>query len=322
MSFATYKKNRTDLTKINKRVEEISEGNKNKFKDSRFWKPTVDKAGTGSAKIRFLPAPEGEDLPWIQYYEHNFDVDGNYYIELCPTTLGRECPVCKANGVLWKTELDENRNIVKKRKRQLRYVSNILVLKDKETPENEDKVFLYQYGQKIFEKIKGALKPKDEEDPAINVFDFWEGADFNLDIKKVAGYRNYDDSKFRTSSLACSGDETKMEKIYKQLYKLQPFVEESKFKSYEELEKKFNDTVNGVKGKIQKKADELFGETKLAEDVAKKSPSKNAKEEKETKAPWEEAVRKPSKKKKEITTDSEVVVENEDSLNDYEKLLD
>jgi hypothetical protein len=322
MSFATYKKSRTDLTNLNKKVDEISEGNRKSYKDSRFWRPTVDKAGSGTGRIRFLPAAEGEELPWVQYHEHNFDIDGNYFIELCPTTLGRECPVCKANGVLWKTEVKENQDIVKTRKRKLVYVSNILVLKDKEAPENEGKVFLYQFGQKIFEKIKAALKPKDEDDPAINVFDFWEGADFGLEIKKVAGYRNYDDSKFRTASPLFKGDESEMEKVYKQLYKLQPFIAEEKFKSYEDLEKKFNDTVSGVKGRIQKKADELF-DTKPA---AEAPPAKTRKPKSEgDEAPWKEtAARKPKpaakKEAKTETTEADVPVEQEDALNYYEKL--
>ena len=31
--------------------------------DDRLWKPEVDKAGNGYAVIRFLPAPDGEELP-------------------------------------------------------------------------------------------------------------------------------------------------------------------------------------------------------------------------------------------------------------------
>jgi len=323
MSFANYKKNRVDLTTITKKVDEISEGNKNKFKDSRFWKASVNKEGAGSARLRFLPAAEGEDLPWVQYYEHNFDVNGTYYVELCPTTLGRDCPVCKANTVLWKTDIEENKKVASSRKRQCRYVSNILILKDKEATEHEGKVFLYQYGQKIFEKIKAAYKPKDEDDPAINAFDFWDGADFALEITKVKGYRNYDDSKFRAPSQACGGDEKAMEAIYKQLYKLQPFKEESKFKTYEELEKKFNDVVDGVKGKIQKKADDLFGEDAKPSETPKEKPSKKAKEAPASDAPWEEAVKKPSSKKKETKTETktpEVTVEGEDNINYYEDL--
>jgi hypothetical protein len=199
-----------------------------------------------------------------------------------------------------------------------------LVLKDKDVPENEGKVFLYQFGQKIFEKIKSALRPKQEDDPAINVFDFWDGADFNLEIAKVKGYRNYDDSKFRVQSPLFKGDDSEIEKLYKQLYKLQPFVEETRFKSYEDLEKKFNDVVSGVKGKVQKKADELFPETdkpKSVEPVQKKS--KATKETSESTPPWDEPVRKPkATAKKEAKTQPTEDVPVDDNLDMYDKLLE
>jgi len=319
MSWANYKKQKTDFTQISKKVDEM--GGVNKFKDSRFWKPTVDKAGNGSAKIRFLPCPEGEDLPWVQYYEHNFDEDGSYFVELCPTLLGRDCPVCKANGILWKSDTGdkENEKIASKRKRQVRYVSNIIVLRDTEEPENEGKVFLYQYGVKIFEKIKAALKPKDPDLPKIYVFDLFEGADFNLDIKKVKGFRNYDDSKFReTPSALFGGDEPKLKKLYEeQLYKLQPFKEESKFKSYEDLEKKFNEIVNGVKGNVQKKADELFGEDKPPVEEPLKKSSRKPKEEKEVVAKKEPTTEPENSEDEEVT-----VEENSDTLDWYNKLAE
>jgi hypothetical protein len=322
MSFSSYKKSRTDLTNLNKKVDEIAASSNKYSKDSRFWKPTVGKDGCGSARIRFLPAAEGEDLPWVQYHEHNFNVDGSYFVNLCPTTLGRECPVCKANGVLWKTEIDENQKIVRDRKRKLVYVSNILVLKDKEAAENEGKVFLYQFGQKIFEKIKMALKPKDEEDPAVNVFDFWDGADFSLEIKKVAGYRNYDDSKFRAPSALLGGDDKELEKIFKQLYPLQPFVAETKFKTYEELEKKFNEVVSGVRGKIQKKADELFADAAPVA-IPEKKVERKPKTEEEVTPPWtssEKSTRKPKVTKSKPAVVEEDIPLEDDTLNYYEQL--
>jgi hypothetical protein len=334
MSFASYKKSRTtDLTNLNKKVDEIAEGSKKFSKDSRFWRPTVDKDGSGSAKLRFLPASEGEDLPWVQFYEHNFDVDGTYFVEYCPTSLGRDCPVCKANGILWKSgaEKSPERDLVSKRKRQQRYIVNILVTKDKAAAENEGKIFLYQFGPKIFEKIKMALKPKDDDDPAVNVFDFWDGADFSLDIAKVKGYRNYDESKFRVPSALLGGDDKELENIYKQLYPLQPFVVETKFKTYEELEKKLNDVLSGVKGKIQKKADELF-DTKIPETTPEKKVERKPKPEDESTPPWTEeakSTRKPKATKTKAAAkaaakadpkDEDVPVGSDDALNYYDKM--
>lgn len=325
MSFAAYKKNRMDLAALTKKVEDIEAGSKSKFKDDRFWTPTVDKAGNGSAVIRFLCAPEGEDLPWVQYHEHNFDVNGTYIIELCPTTIGRECPICKANSALWKTEIKENQDIARSRKRKLIYVSNIYVLKDKENPENEGKVFLFKYGQKIFEKIKNRLKPKDEEEEPVNVFDLYDGADFRLEIKNVAGFRNYDDSTFRNPSPLLKGDDAKLEAIYNSLYPLQPFIAEEKFKSYEALEAKFQEALQGPKEKIRKKAEELFGEDIPKSAAPKARKERKAREEDENTAPWEETVvRKPkvTPKTEEPETEEDVTLDSDEDLDYYNRLAE
>ncbi len=92
MSFTSYKKNRTDLTSLSKQVDALTEGRKS-FADERFWRATVNKEGNGNATIRFLPTVDGEDLPWQQYFEHNFNMDGAYFVHHCPTTKGRDCPV-------------------------------------------------------------------------------------------------------------------------------------------------------------------------------------------------------------------------------------
>ncbi len=330
MSFLDYKKNRMDISILNKKVDELAEASKSKYaKDDRFWKPTVDKVGNGSATIRYLPPAEGEDLPWIQYYEHNFDFDGNFFIEMCPTTLGRECPVCKANSILWKTEDEDNQNIVRDRKRKLVYISNIIVLKDKEATENEGKVFLFRYGLKLYEKIKGKLKPKDEEDQPVVVFDLLEGADFRLEICNVKSgnrsYRNYDESKFRTPSPLFKGDDVALEQVYNALYKLQPFVEDKKFKPYDDLQKRLTEVLEGPQNKVQKKADELFGDTPEKEETAKDKKSRKPKTE-TSETPWEEAVRKPTARKtKEApadpVTEEDVPIESDDALDYYDNMV-
>ena len=84
----------------------------------------------------------------------------------------------------------------RKQKRKLTYISNIYVVKDPANPENEGKVFLYKYGKKIFDKLTAAMQPEFEDEEAIDPFDFWQGANFKLKAKNVAGYRNYDSSEF------------------------------------------------------------------------------------------------------------------------------
>jgi hypothetical protein len=205
--------------------------------DARFWQPTTDKAGNGFAIIRFLPAPKGEDVPFIKLFSHNFKGPKNaWYIENCLSTIGQPDPVNEFNSELWNTGLQKNQDQVRKQKRKLTFISNILVIKDKEKPENEGKVFLYRYGKKIFDKIQDQLKPAFEDESPINVFDFWHGANLKLKIVTKDDFRNYDASAFEAPTPL--GDDDFIETIWKQQHSLQEWVAPAQFKSYDELKKK------------------------------------------------------------------------------------
>jgi hypothetical protein len=188
----------------------------------------------------------GNEFPYVKIYNHGFKLNGSWFIENCPTTLGKPCPVCEANTVLWKTEVKENQDIVRNRKRGLRYISNILVLSDPKHPENEGKVFLFKYGAKIFNKLMEAIKPEFEDEQSFNPFDFWEGANFKLKIRNVENYKNYDKSEFETPGPLFESDEA-MEKVWGLQYDLNEFLDEKLFKSYDELNDKFVKFLNSSK---------------------------------------------------------------------------
>ena len=240
MSFATLKKNRANsLSKLVSEGNKLSAGSKPSG-DDRFWKPEVDKAGNGYAVIRFLPEPKGEDLPWVRLFDHGFQGKGGWYIENSLTTIGEKDPVSEYNTMLWNNGTDAGKDQARQQKRRLKYTSNIMVIKDPANPSNEGKVFLYQYGKKIFDKLNEAMNPAFEDEQAINPFDFWEGADFKLKIRQVDGYRNYDKSEFDSSSELLGGDDDALEKCYEGLYSLQAFLDRKNFKSYAELQAKLN----------------------------------------------------------------------------------
>jgi len=207
--------------------------------DTRFWKPDVDKAGKGYAIIRFLPAPQNEDVPFVRVWDHGFQGPGGWYIEKSLTTLGQKDPVSEHNTLLWNSGIESNKELVRKQKRRLSYYSNIFVVKDPAHPENEGKVFLFKYGKKIFEKLKESMEPKFEDEKPINPFDLWEGANFKLKIRNVEGYRNYDKSEF-DSPAPLLDDDSKLEKVWKTEFPLSEFVDSKNFKSYDELKDKLN----------------------------------------------------------------------------------
>jgi hypothetical protein len=246
MSFADLKKQSRagSLTeKLIKQVEKLNSGESGG--DDRFWKPEVDKSGNGYAVFRFLPAPEGCELPWAQVWSHAFQGPGGWYIENSLTTLGQKDPVGEMNRQLWVTGTESNKEIVRKQKRKLSYYANIYMVSDPAHPENEGKVFLYKFGKKIYDKITESMQPQFADEKAINPFDFWEGANFKLKIRKVEGYWNYDKSEFEKSS-ALFDDDDKLERIYKNLNDLNEFSAAKNFKAYDELRKRL-DYVLGAK---------------------------------------------------------------------------
>ena len=241
MSFANLKNNRTDVSKLANAAAEMSGGKQtqNKYEDTRFWKPTVDESGNGYAVIRFLPAAEGQELPWVRYFDHFFKgPTGQWYVEKSLTTLGNNDPVSEYNSRLWNSGIEEDKETARKQKRRLHYVANIMVVNDPSNPANEGKVFLYDFGKKIFDKIMDKMQPEFPGEEPINPFDFWSGADFQLKIRNVAGYRNYDKSEFKASSPLLEADETKLEATYNQLHDVTEFTAPSSYKSYDELKQR------------------------------------------------------------------------------------
>ena len=238
MSFANLKKQSKLGSLTAKLVKEVEKLNTNGASgDDRLWKLEVDKSGNGYAVIRFLPAPDGEDLPFVKLYSHAFQGPGGWYIENSLTTLGSKDPVSEYNSQLWNNGTDAGKDAARKQKRKLTYISNIYVVKDPANPENEGKVFLYKYGKKIFDKLTAAMQPEFEDEEAIDPFDFWQGANFKLKAKNVAGYRNYDSSEF-TAVTPLLDDDDALESVWKKENSLKEFIDADQFKSYDDLKKR------------------------------------------------------------------------------------
>jgi hypothetical protein len=241
-SFADLKRSgNKDIERLTQEISKLSDKTEGKksYEDTRFWKPTVDKVGNGSATIRFLPAPAGEDVPWVQIFSHSFQGPGGWYIENSLTTINKKDPVSEHNTVLWNSGVEANKEVARKQKRKLQYIANIYVVRDPGNPDNEGKVFLFKFGKKIFDKINEAMNPEFEDESPVNPFHLWEGANFKLKIRKVEGYTNYDKSEF-DSSAPLSQDDDDLEKIWKSEYALSEFLDEKNFKSYDELKTRLN----------------------------------------------------------------------------------
>lgn len=246
-SFANLKRNSSSsLEKLSKAMETLNSSNYNDDED-KYWKCEVDKVGNGYAIIRFLPAPSQDGdagLPFIKYYDHGFQGSGGWYIEKSLTTINKQDPCSEYNGQLWSSGIEANKEIARKQKRRLHYVSNVYVVKDPKNPENEGKVFLFRYGKKIMEKLTGAMNPQFEDETPFDPFDLWTGANFKLKIRKVDGYQNYDSSEF-DSPAPLNDDDSVLETIWKSEHSLTEIIDPKNFKTYDELKAKL-DRVLGV----------------------------------------------------------------------------
>jgi hypothetical protein len=279
-SFANLKRNSSSFEKLTKAIESTqSTAEAGSRDDTRFWQPEVDKAGNGMAVIRFLPAPsvDGDDaLPWVRVFSHGFQGPGGWLIDNCLTTVGEKCPVCEHNSVLWNSGIEANKEIVRKQKRKLNYIANVLIVSDPKHPENEGQVKLFKFGKKIFDKITEAMNPDFEDETPVNPFDLWEGANFKLKIRKVEGYRNYDKSEFDKSEALFGGDDEKLEKLWKSEYSLKDFTDKKHFKSFDQLKGRL-DKVLGFQGSItsvkSKADDEVVSQFADEEILNKKSSS-------------------------------------------------
>ena len=246
MSLAQLKKSNSLDQLLGAAQSENQTQEKKSYKDDRLWKPELDKTGNGYAVLRFLPAVEGENMPWAKLWNHAFQgPTGQWYIENSLTTLGQNDPVSEMNSAYWNSGVESDKEIARRQKRKLQYYSNVYVVSDSKHPENEGKVFLFRYGKKIFDKLMESMQPAFEDETPVNPFDFWQGANFKLKIRKVDGYWNYDKSEFEAPSALFDNDDD-IEEVWKKQYSLDDFTAPTNFKSYDELKTRLNMVLAGT----------------------------------------------------------------------------
>ena len=258
LSFNELKRSSSNsFEKLNQELTKLNSNQNTSGRDERVWSCATDKAGNGYAVIRFLPAPAGEDVPFIRLWTHGFKGPGGWYIENSLTTIGQQDPISEMNTRLWNSGIESDKETVRKQKRQLNYYSNIYVVKDPANPENEGKVFLFRYGKKIFDKLNDLMNPQFEDEKPVNPFDLWTGANFKLKIRKVDGYSNYDKSEF-DSAAPLSDDDDTLEKIWKSEYSLQELLDPKNFRSYDELKRRLDRALGLTTGSTPSNARQQF----------------------------------------------------------------
>jgi hypothetical protein len=168
-----------------------------------MYKPTADdgKDGTYKALLRFVPNIENPRNSLVKKYVNWLTgPDGDSKLVDSPTSIGEHCPVSDAFFRLRKSESAVDRKASDKLKRREQYVSLVKIIKDPQQPELEGTYKVFKFGYKIKEKVDAELKPT-FGDPT-QVFDLFEGKNFELVITRQNDYNNYDKSKFSSSKSA------------------------------------------------------------------------------------------------------------------------
>lgn len=304
MDIQTLRKMRNqDFGKIAQEFDKIANPSteSKSYQDDRLWKLDADKAGNATAVVRFLPRTEGDELPWVRIFNHSFQgPTGKWYIENSLTTLGDKDPVGELNSKLWNSGSEANKEIARKQKRKLTYITNVLIVSDPKHPENEGQIRLFRFGKKIFDKIMDKAKPTFEDEKPVNVFDLWEGADFKLRMRKVDGYANYDQSQFMEPSALFSGDEEQLLELVSKQHRLSEFTDQKNFKTFEELSRKLADVL-----------DDSSGSSKSAASMSEDVPSSYEP------PVHKSAVAKPIAQKVPVTTDGD---DEEDMMSYFQKI--
>lgn len=288
-------KYKSDLTKLRSKLQTLD--TKKTESDNRFWKLGKDKGGNGMAIIRFLPEIDDADMPVVKYFDHWFQnkENGRWYKELCPTSptsSDKRCPVCESNKGLWDGS-EEDKAIAGERKRKLHYVSNIYVIDDPINPENNGKVFLYMYGETIYNRLMDKLNPKFESETPLNAFDLVDGAAFKLKGAKKAEKGKKEMYSYDGSEWMVVEDLTELpniDEILEQRHSLIELVDPKLFKSYDELSELLDKTLSGkvYKRKEQIESDEDQDEKDLNEALKIAQAKKEAKKAAEKKVVKEE----------------------------------
>jgi len=232
-----------DFAKIKKEMEKREQNQRKNYSDSRFWELKVDdKTHSASAIIRFMPDQDG--ITFQMYFRHFFKWEENgqvrFYVRNCASTINQDCPVCTKVSQLFNSPYDSDKEKGDDRKRGPRFISNILVVKDPQEPDNDGKIFLFDYGPMVKKMIdlkingpKNVVEDELDDEKIVKYMpcDFDEGADFLY--KAIPGEgrikHTYTASKFKTQAPLFGEiiDETerdeKIDDIMSQTYRLEDF---------------------------------------------------------------------------------------------------
>jgi len=226
-------------------LDDDVKGGKKSFIDDRYWKLSTDENGSGGAIIKLLI--DKEQVAFTKVYKHAIQsYDGvnkkkRWYINTSPSTVGLPCPASEIWAMIKAENNEQSKEELGSFRRQIKFVTNIKVIKDPANPENEGKIFLWEFGKKIKDKFDSALKPSETErqmgEEPKQLYDPTQNWVVKVKQKKgEGGFPNYDDTTVDMYPEALYKDREEIKKdILEKTYTLSDLRKPEAFRPYEEL---------------------------------------------------------------------------------------
>jgi len=165
--------------------------------ESSLYTPKPDKGRDGvyTSLVRFLPDPYNPRKPYLSKYVYWLeDQDGKGFYADAPSTVGEKDQIQDLFFKLRNSESAVDKQLSEGLKRKAVYYGLVYIVKDENNPDLEGKIKVWKFTWKIKEKIEAQLKPK-FDDP-VNIFDPFDGKDFQIEVYKKGGWPNYDRCEF------------------------------------------------------------------------------------------------------------------------------
>ncbi len=181
-------------------VNDLDTGDKQGSGGSDLYSPKPDQGqdGTYRSLIRFLPNIKNPRKPYVRKFVYWLeDSEGNGFYADSPSTVGDKCPVQDLFFKLRNSESAVDKKMSEGLKRREVFYSLVQIVKDPQNRDLEGQIKVFKFGYKIKAKIDEELNP--QFDQPTQIFDPFEGKNFELVISKKGGYPNYDSCKFQGS---------------------------------------------------------------------------------------------------------------------------
>lgn len=352
MSLADLKK---DLKSKNKK--KLEDKGYTSTKDERFYTPSVDENGKVNVKARLLPSyvkdEDGQPVSLESFVSVNYHSisdcgkDKRWYAKtLCRKTIGEKCAICDHGSEMFSNLKEDGMSKSDAGKKagkwwsDGKFITNILILEDKENPDNVGKTFLFEINKQIMNNIKAQMSPDDYEtdfiderdlfiiDDEVQAFDAWDlDESFVIHLSRTAGEKDPSGKKWKefpswgkSRLLVEKGPEElaedEQEKLIESTYDLSEFKDEKNYPTYEETVK----TINFLTYVTDSKDDDAGADAK---DEKQKELSES--EEDEEEKPKKTATSKEDRKKKKVDPEPEPEPDDKDDadlLADIDDLID